>query len=294
LESDFLLNLIGNTPVVQTENIYLKLEYFNPTGSHKDRTAKRMIEEAMENGLRRGNTVVEYTSGNTGISVAFVSRILGLKSIILVPEGTSPEKIRLIKLYGGEIHFVPANMDGHELAENIAKENNGIFLAQTRNMANFRAHYENTGPEIKKEIGEVDAFVMGAGTGGTVYGVGKYLKDNGNTEITLILPHGSFAQEKLTGERNKDREIMEGFTYHGFSELIERVIDEEIADHIEFVSAENAIRGMRALWTNGIPGGPTSGANYFTALKLAKKHKKCATIVADRISRYPSLFGELI
>ncbi len=289
-----MLELIGNTPIITRDGIHLKLEYFNPTGCHKDRTAKWMLTDAIEHGLKKGATVVEYTSGNTGISVAFVSRELGLKSIILVPESTSEEKIRLIRLYGGEIRVVDENTDGHALAEKIARENYGVFLAQTRNLANFKAHYESTGPEILNQVEKIDCFVMGAGTGGTVYGAGKYLKDHGDVEVVLLLPRGSLAQEKLTGKKEKDREIMEGFTYHNFSDLLQMAIDEEIVDRVEFVSSEESIAGMRMLWAQGIPGGPTSGANYFHAKKLQKIGKKCTTIVADRITRYPALFRELI
>ncbi|NPA74503.1 MAG: cysteine synthase family protein [Euryarchaeota archaeon] len=289
-----MLHLVGNTPMIKFGNVNLKLEFFNPTGSHKDRTAFYMIKEAMERGLKPGDTVVEYTSGNTGISVAWVALQMHLKSIILVPEGTSGMKINLIKLFGAEIINVPEDIDGHILAEEIATERGGTFLAQTRNMANFKAHYETTGPEIAKQAPDTEVFVMGAGTGGTVYGAGKYLKEHLNAEIVLLLPRGSLAQEQLSGEKEEDLEIMEGFTYHSFPELIQMAIDENVVDQIIYVSAQESIEGMDMLRKMGIPGGPTSGANYYHARKIAESGKRCTTIVADKITRYPEIIKEII
>ena len=288
--------MIGNTPVVNESNVFLKLEYFNPTGSHKDRTAYYMLKSAYEKELRNGGTVIEYTSGNTGISVAWASKMLGLKSIILVPEGTSVMKVKLIKLFGGEIVRVPPDVDGHEYAEKLATETGGIFLQQRKNKANYLAHYETTGPEILRQVKDFDVFVMGAGTGGTVYGVGKYLKEKRNMRIVMLMPKGSYAQEYLTGKKieEKDREIMEGFTYHSLSKHIERAISEKIVDEIKWVSSEESIAGMKKLWTLGIPGGPTSGANYYYARRYQKSGLKVVTLVPDQISRYPHLLEELI
>ncbi len=289
-----MLSLIGNTPMVTEQNVYLKLEYFNPTGSHKDRTAYFMVQEATEHGLKKGDTVIEYTSGNTGISVAWVAARMGLKSVILVPENTSPDKLSLIKLYGGEIIKIRDGEDGHSYAEELARERHGVFLAQTKNMANYRAHHSGTGPEIAEQAPDISSFVMGAGTGGTVYGAGKYLKDRLGAEIIMLLPRGSYAQEVLSGQKSEDRRILEGFTYYSVSELIQRAIEEEIVDRIIYVSSDEAIRGMRMLWKLGIPGGPTSGANYYHAYRLGKDGKKCVTIVADRITRYRHLMSELV
>ena len=288
-----ILNLVGNTPMVNVNGIYLKLEYYNPTGSHKDRTALYMIRDAKRKGLKKGDAVIEYTSGNTGISVAWVSRILGYRAVILVPEGTSREKVNLIKAFGGEVRVVREEEDGHVIAEKLAKELGGVYLHQTSNMANFKAHYESTGPEIASQGKVADCFVMGAGTGGTVYGAGKYLKERNKMRIFAILPKGSYAQEMLTHERHEDRELMEGFSYHSFSELLQRALEEEVIDEVLYVSSEDAVHGMRELLSRGIHGGPTSGANYHAAKLLKKRGCRPVTIVADSIIRYPKILEEV-
>ncbi len=288
-----LLNLVGNTPMVNVGGVSLKLEYMNPTGSHKDRTALYMIRDASRN-LRKGGYVIEYTSGNTGISVAWVAGILGYRAIILVPQKTSINKVNMIKLFNGEVKFVAENEDGHMLAEDLAKRTEGVFLAQTRNMANFKAHYETTGPEIARETKHANCFVMGAGTAGTVYGAGKYLKEKLDMRVYALIPRGSYVQEILTGSSENDREIMEGFSYHNFSELLHRAIEEEVIDEIIYVSSKEAIEGMRLLWNRGIPGGPTAGANFYHALKLMKQGCRPVTLVPDSIIRYPHLLEEIV
>ena len=289
-----LINMIGNTPVVGIDGIYLKLEYYNPTGSHKDRAALYMIHDAERRGLKRGSVVVEYTSGNTGISVAWVSKIMGYQATILVPEGTSEEKVNLIRAFGAQVVFVKPDEDGHQLAEKIAKEGGGIYLHQTQNMANFKAHYETTGPEIFKQVKVANCFVMGAGTGGTIYGAGKYLKNKKDMKIIALLPKGSYVEEMFTGKKEEDREIMEGFSYYSFSELLHRAIEEGVIDEIRYVSSEQAITGMRALLNRGIYGGPTSGANFYHALKLKEEGYRPVTIVADSIIRYPKILREIV
>ncbi len=288
-----LVNLIGNTPMVYVDGVYLKLEYLNPTGSHKDRTAYYMVRDAEKNGLKNGDLVVEYTSGNTGISVAWVSRLLGYRAVILVPEGTSEQKMRLIRMYGAELEIVHEGEDGHGIAEDMVKEEGGVYLHQTENMANFKAHYETTGPEIANEARHISCFVMGAGTGGTVYGAGKYMKERLNAKIFAMVPRGSYVQELLTGKKEEDVAIMEGFSYFSFSELLHRALD-EVVDSLIYVSSQEAIEGMKQLWARGIPGGPTSGANFYHALKLKKEGCIPATIVADSITRYPKILEKVI
>ena len=288
-----LLELIGNTPMVKIEGISLKLEYLNPTGSHKDRTALFMIRDAARK-LKRGDTVIEYTSGNTGISVAWVAKILGYRAKILVPEGTSEQKVNMIRAFGADVVFVPPEVDGHELARKIAKKEGGIFLDQTRNMANFRAHYSTTGPEMVRQSSYADCFVMGSGTGGTVYGAGKFLKEKKNAKVIALIPKGSYAQELLTGRREEDREFLEGFSYHNFTELLQRAIEENVIDEIRYVSSDESMEGMKLLWARGIPGGPTSGANFYHALKLRDEGCRPVTIVADSIIRYPEILREVV
>ncbi len=286
-----IMELVGKTPIVSVDNIALKLEYFNPTGSHKDRIAMYMLKDVKKRGIKEGSYVVEYTSGNTGISVAWASKFFGYKPLILVPENIVKEKVNFIKVMGGEVILVPEDMDGHLLAEEIAKERKGTYLDQMKNEANFQAHYETTAPELYYQVNDLECFVMGAGTGGTIYGIGKYLKErNENIKIVLLIPKGSFLQEELLGRKEEDITLLEGFSYASFSDLLKRAFAEGIVDDIQVISSQQAIKGTKALLRHGIPGGFTSGANFYYAQKYAKKEGcKVATIVADSIVRYPSL-----
>ncbi len=284
-----VFELIGNTPTLRVENIWLKLEFMNPTGSHKDRIAYYMIEDAKNKGLNKGRYVIEYTSGNTGISVTWLSKLMGYKPIILVPENIVEEKRALIKALGGEIRIVKEGEDGHLLAEKLAGELKGVYLHQTENLANFRAHYKTTAPELFSQVKNIDCFVMGAGTGGTIYGIGKYLKErNEKIKVVLLVPKGSQLQEEFFEKREKDMELLEGFSYHSYSKLLKKAIDENIIDEIRVVSAEEAIKGTKMLMSYGILGGFTAGANFYQAKKMEKNCRNIATIVADSIIRYPS------
>ncbi len=284
-----ILKLIGRTPVVKVENIHLKLEFMNPTGSHKDRIAFYMLKDAKEKGLKKGSYVIEYTSGNTGISVTWVSKLMGYKPLILLPENIVEEKKNLIKIMGGKIRIVHEDENGHAIAEELAKELNGIYLHQTMNLANFEAHYQTTGPELYSQLKNLDCFVMGAGTGGTIYGIGKYLKErNERIKVILLVPKGSYLQEEFFGRKDEDTELLEGFSYHSYSDLLKRAMDEEIIDDIRVVSSEEALKGTKMLISSGILGGFTAGANFYHAKKMENNCKNIATIVADLIIRYPS------
>jgi len=162
--------------------VFVKLEYFNPAESHKDRIAYYMIKEAIEReNLKPGGLFVEASSGNTGIAVAWVCNLLGYKLILVAPKETSPAKIKLLKLLGAEVVLVDQEKGFEsciEKAKELAEEKSGVYLNQFENKANIKAHYETTGPEIWRQTkGKVDVFVMGVGTGGTIMGVGKYLKE---------------------------------------------------------------------------------------------------------------------
>ncbi len=284
-----IFELIGKTPVVKVEDLWLKLEFMNPTGSHKDRIAYYMLKDAENKGLKKGSYVVEYTSGNTGISVTWVSKLMGYKPLILIPENIVEEKKNLIRAMGGEIRIVREEEDGHTLAEKLAKELKGIYLHQTQNMANFKAHYETTGPELSSQVQGIDCFVMGAGTGGTIYGIGKYLKEkNEKMKVVLLIPKSSELQEEFFGKKEKDMELLEGFSYHSYSNLLKKAIDENVIDEIKVVSSEEAIKGTKMLISSGILGGFTAGANFYYARKMKKNCGNVVTIVADSIMRYPS------
>ncbi len=186
-----LLSLIGNTPMVELRRlvkpgwarVLVKLEYMNPTGSHKDRIALYMIRKAEREGLLKpGGLVVEASSGNTAISIAWVARLLGYKACVVVDERVAPAKVALIRALGAEVVFAPPVDPSHpkyyrNLARRIAEERGGVYLNQFENEANVQAHYETTAKEIWEQTGgKIDAFVMGVGTGGTITGVGKFFK----------------------------------------------------------------------------------------------------------------------
>jgi len=214
-----VLELIGNTPIVKLNNIvkdggaqvFAKLEYFNPGSSLKDRIAIEIIEEAVENGeLKPGGTIVEATSGNTGAGLAIAAAVLGYKTIFVMPDKVSNEKIQLLKALGGEVVITPTSVSAdspesyYSVARKIAAETPEAYLSnQYFNQANPRAHYKTTGPEIWDQMdGDLDVFVTGLGTGGTVTGIGEYLKEK-NPDIRIIGadPYGSVL--KTYKERDK-------------------------------------------------------------------------------------------
>ncbi len=294
-----ILDLIGSTPMVELRSfggrakLMLKLEYMNPTGSHKDRIALYMIREAMEKGLvRKGGLVVEASSGNTGVSVAFVAGRLGLKCIIVVPRGTSREKVFMLKALGAEVVFGsdnPRDPDYYRrVAEEIAREKGGVFLNQYENKANVKAHYETTGPEIWRQTrGEITAFVMGVGTGGTITGVGRYLRERkSSVKIIGVLPAGSPLAGGVFGDR------IEGLAYSDKPVLIdENLID----DYIEVSLREAAETCIKLARREGVLAGLSTGANVKAASIVAGEvDGVVVTIAADSILKYNEVLQEIL
>ena len=294
------LSLIGNTPIVRLSRltppntrILLKLEYLNPSGSHKDRIALYMIRDAEEKGLLRpGGLVVEESSGNTGIAVAMVAKLKGYRAIIVVPRGgVSKEKIKVMRMLGARIVEGSVNEDDPDyvetLAEKIAREENGVFLHQAANKANIKAHFETTGPEIWAQTrGQVDAFVMGVGTGGTITGVGRFLKMmKPDVRIVAVTPKGSALSERQS--ENPDR--IEGLASGSVPENLDRGIVDEVIP----VGFDEALSMARRLASEeGILAGISTGAHLIAALKTAEKlgpGRTIVTIAADSILRYVSL-----
>lgn len=295
-------DLIGNTPMMELTNleksekleakILAKLEYFNPAGSVKDRVAAQMLDDAQNRGLiSPGATIIEPTSGNTGIGLAAVGGARGYKVILTMPDTMSIERQKILKAYGAKIVLTPGK-DGMRGAIAKAKElsqsiENSFIPSQFTNPANSKAHFDTTGVEIYKQTkGELDFFVAGAGTGGTITGVGEYLKSK-NPEIKIIavepakapvLSGGSPAQHGLMG-------IGAGF--------VPEVLNVKILDEIIPVYEEDAYKTGRFLAQHeGLLVGITSGAAVFAAIKLAKRpENKGKTIVAllpDTGERYLS------
>ena len=300
--------LIGNTPLVELKHIekkykleatiLAKLEYLNPAGSVKDRIAKEMIEDAESKGLlKAGSTIIEPTSGNTGIGLAAIAAAKGYRLIIVLPETMSIERRNIIKAYGAEIVLTDGSkgMPGAiAKAEELAKEIPDSFIAgQFVNPANPAAHRKTTGPEIWNDTdGNVDAFVAGVGTGGTVTGVGEYLKEkNPDINIYAVEPETSPVLSEGKSGAHKIQGIGAGF--------VPDILNTKIYDEVIKVSNEDAFAlGKEIARTEGVQVGISSGAALFAAIEWAKKpENKGKTIVAllpDSGDRYYStpLFAE--
>ena len=295
-------DLIGNTPLVEVGHIeekfglkarvLVKLEYFNATGSVKDRVAKAMIEDAEGKGiLKPGATIIEPTSGNTGIGLAAIATAKGYRTIIVLPETMSVERRNIIKAYGAEIVLTPGykGMTGAiAKAEELKNEIKGSMIAgQFVNPANPEAHRRTTGPEIWNDTdGEVDAFVAGVGTGGTITGVGEYLKSkNDKIEIIAVEPATSPVLSQGKPGPHKIQGIGAGF--------VPEVLDTKIYDEVFPVANEDAFTtGKELAKAEGVLVGISSGAALYAAIELAKRpENKGKTIVAllpDSGDRYYS------
>lgn len=290
-----VLSLVGGTPIVELKRIrrssmarvFVKLEYMNPTGSHKDRIAVYMIREAEKRGiLKPGGVIVEASSGNTALSVAWVAAQLGYKAILIVEEGASPVKIGLIKALGATVIEVSGGYEeALRIAEEIACREGGVFLNQYDNEANVKAHYETTAREIYMQIGGIlDAFVMGIGTCGTIAGVAMYLKERSSSvKIVGVVPRGAPISRGLgmVGER------IEGLSYDGIPNIYVRY--RGLIDRLEEVGFDEALKYMRdAVRFEGIMGGLSTGANLCIALRVAEELGEgvVVTLAPDSVMRY--------
>ena len=295
-------DLIGNTPLVEVGHIeekfglkarvLVKLEYFNATGSVKDRVAKAMIEDAEEKGiLKPGATIIEPTSGNTGIGLAAIATAKGYRTIIVLPETMSVERRNIIKAYGAEIVLTPGykGMTGAiAKAEELKNEIEGSMIAgQFVNPANPDAHRRTTGPEIWNDTdGEVDAFVAGVGTGGTITGVGEYLKSkNDKIEIIAVEPATSPVLSQGKPGSHKIQGIGAGF--------VPEILNTKIYDSVVPIDNDDAFEYARLIsHTEGILVGISAGAALYAAIEWAKKpENEGKTIVAllpDSGDRYYS------
>ena len=286
------LKFVGNTPIYQLDdtNIFVKLEKYNLGGSVKDRAVLGMLEEAKRQGKVNEDTIiVEPTSGNTGIAVAILASILGLKAVIIMPESMSLERRTLIKAYGAQLILTPKELGikgSIELAEQLrGKHPNAISLSQFDNPANPAYHHKTTGKEILEQVSDIDIFVAGVGTGGTFSGVAKYLKENKPGVLAVALePEESPAISKGHGGVHKIQGIGTGFVPENF--------DKELMDEVYTVSSEEAIEATKDfVRTTGIGVGSSSGAAIAGAKKVAAKYpdKKIVTILPDGVDKYLSL-----
>ncbi len=296
------LDLIGNTPLVEVQNlerkydlkakVLVKLEYFNPAGSVKDRIAKAMLEDAEEKGiLKEGSVIIEPTSGNTGIGLAAIAAVKGYRLILTMPDTMSVERRNILKAYGAELVLTEGiqGMKGAiARAKELAEEIPGSFLpGQFENPSNPEIHRRTTGPEIWKDTdGNVDIFVAGVGTGGTITGVGEYLKSqNPGIQVVAVEPASSPVLSQGTGGAHKIQGIGAGF--------VPDTLNVKVYDEIFPVENEAAFQmGKEIARAEGVLVGISSGAALYAALELAKRPehegKTIVALLPDSGDRYYS------
>lgn len=289
MHTDSILDLIGNTPLVRLgkENIYGKAEFLNPGGSIKDRVALAMLEGAERDGRLKADSIIcEPTSGNTGIGIALIGRMKGYAVKIVMPEGMSEERKKIIRALGAELILTP---DEESVAGAVRKVNeiaaadSRVFVPQQfENPDNPRCHYENTAHELWRQVrGDIDCFVAGVGSGGTLQGVGKYLKEHkSDVKIVAVEPKNVAALLGHEPGLHQIQGIGDGF--------IPAVLDISLVDEVIEVTDEDAIETTRELAKRyGLLVGVSSGANVWAARQLAKRYPgKIGTVLADRAERY--------
>ena len=300
--NNHISELVGNTPILKLNNyvtknqlkanIFAKLEYFNPAGSVKDRIAKAMLFKAKEDGiLKPDSVIIEPTSGNTGIGLASLGTSLGHQVILTMPETMSIERRNLLKAYGAKVVLTPGGLGmkgAIAKAEELAKEYKNAFIpSQFENQANPNAHYLTTGPEIYQQLeGKIDIFVAGVGTGGTISGIGKYIKEkNPNIKVVAIEPAASPVLSKGTPGPHAIQGIGAGF--------VPNTLNTDIYDEIITIENEAAFATSRAIAREeGVLVGISSGAALYGATVLAKRienaGKNIVVLLPDTGERYLS------
>jgi len=294
-----LLDAIGNTPLVKLNGIYIKLEHLNPSGSVKDRIAKYIIEKAERIGrLKKGYSVVEATSGNTGIAFSMVCALKGYKMIVVMPRGMSEERTRIIHGYGAKIINVKQDCFACAIDKvlELGKRKNVYLPKQFENPWNVEDHERFLGREILKQVKKVDAFVAGVGTGGTLIGVGRALKKKfPRVKIIALEPDechllASSGIGKVYGDVSSDNICK----HHGIEGIGDGIIpdiimrNKDLIDGIIEIKSRKAIEMCKKLANSGYFVGPSSGANLLGALRLKRKYRNIVTLFPDRGVRYLS------
>ena len=284
-----VLDAIGNTPLVRVDNVYAKLESVNPSGSIKDRVALEIIEAAEREGkLKKGYTIVEASSGNTGISLSMCATVKGYKMIVVMPENMSEERQHMMKALGAELVLTSKSgslKEAIEKAEEIAQRPKTFIARQFSNPSNIKAQ-EKTGREILREIGAVDAVVAGVGTGGTLMGISNVMREvNPNVKVIAVEPEEAAVMFGGSEARIKEHHIQgigDGF--------IPQLLDMSQVDEAITVGSEEAVNMARKLFREqGLLVGISAGANMLVALKVARKYGKVVTVLPDRAERYLSM-----
>lgn len=290
-----ILELIGKTPILKlnniqdNNNIYLKLEKYNSGGSIKDRAVLGMIEDLMkDNKIKQGDTIVEATSGNTGIALSMIGKVKGLNIIIVMPSSMSKERIDLMKAYGAEV--ILTNEGGMQASidksiELVNSNESYKSLKQFENESNPKKHYNTTAIEIYEDVENIDIFIAGIGTGGTISGIGKYLKEkNPNIRVIGVEPESSPLISKGYSGAHKIQGIGANF--------IPKNLDMNIIDEIITVKDDDAINTIKLLGEKeGVLVGISSGANVFVSIEIGKKYKgkNIVTVSPDGIEKYLSM-----
>ncbi len=290
MEKIWPYDFIGDTPSFFIDSVFLKIEGANPTGSIKDRASWHMMKRAEERGeLGKGMEIVEATSGNTGISLAMLSALRGYGFTAVMPEGMSPERTAMMRSYGANVVLTPAeegSAGSKKALEEMTEGRDDIWSPrQFENPDNIEAHRLGTGLEIAREFPEIDAFVAGIGTGGTLIGVAKAFKD-ANMDVMMV---GLEPEESavLSGKES-GRHGIQGIGRGEITAIIEE--NGGLVDRIMTIKTEDALGAMKYLWReNGISCGVSSGANFLAARRLAMKGYRVATVLPDRGDRYLSL-----
>ena len=287
-------NLIGNTPMIEikvkykekTINVYAKLEYYNYTGSIKDRLAQYIIQESIKDGsLLPGMPIIEATSGNTGISFAALGAYYGHPVHIFMPDWASKERIEIMKLYGAKVYLVSRDEGGFKeaikRADHLARLINGFRPNQFDNPKNIEIHYQTTGLEIVNQIKKIDRFVSGIGTGGTLMGIASRIKEvNPNASITALEPA---ELPILSSGISEGTHKIEGIG----DDFLPSLVNREIIDKIIAINAEDAINMSRILAQQfGLGVGISSGANLLAAIKTSKHQENVVTVFADDLKKY--------